>query len=516
MNFAAIGEMKRIAMLEMRMHESIANNFAQKFPPSDSAHYQHIYCWGRGLSGRARASRTLDANIGTIGSTDDFFVSAEKRKHAFAASEAFIANLGPQSQREKTEYLYHTTPLWEKIAPGTIRSFLESLIPFYPERSRKILRGVMRDISGNEAIEWDVVLGIPSNGQSGMFGGHAIRYGAPNTKPTGQDAVRTQAAFLYMAFYAMIRSEHIWREDWKLLADHRLQVAQAIENRRTLNNGILPKQYGDVLPGDASAPLADRLALLIDNAGANAAKALPDAIHARLGDKEIDISQSYRRRSASDYMARVHKSAAHRRPTLQLYLFWPDGVDDGAKPMISISFYWPEHAPDGFFTVCVDENPDFVRMVTPRVFCQNVEDILKEHDFPMQRKELLCKMLERLGLRCNENFFAQHINTPLDGFKYHKMEGRNAYCINGWAEDEEARLGNELVQAAISILQRENKPIKAEGLLEMVVDEQPKFRDFFSPKSDTSKLNALMTSDVLNANDITVISQKPMTYRYHN
>ena len=148
---------------------------------------------------------------------------------------------------------------------------------------------------------------------------------------------------------------------------------------------------------------------------------------------------------------------------------------------------------------------------------QNVEDILKEHNFPMQRKELLCKMLERLGLRCNENFFAQHINNPLDGFKYHKMEKRNAYCINGWAEDDENRLENELLQAVITILQRENKPIATKELLEMVVCEQPKFRDFFAPNdADAATLNGLMTPEVLNANDITLVSQHPMTYRYHN
>ena len=126
-------------------------------------------------------------------------------------------------------------------------------------------------------------------------------------------------------------------------------------------------------------------------------------------------------------------------------------------------------------------------------------------------------MMERLGLRCNESFFDQHIKNPLAGFNYHKMEGKNAYCVDGWADDDEVKLGNELVQAAISILQRENKPVPSKTLLGMIVDERPQFRDFFSPNdADASKLNALMTSEVLDANDITVVSHRPKTYRYHN
>ena len=527
MNFTAIGEMKRIAMLEMRMHESIADNFAQKFSPSDPAHYQQIYCWGRGLSGRASARRALDADIGTIGSTDDFFASEEKRQHAFAASESFIASLGPQVVRESGEtagkYPYASTPLWENVNRNAVMEFISNLLPFYPDRSRKILRGLLRDIAGSDPVNWDVVVGNPSHAaESVSIGGYEVKLGNPDGLVLEESGIiRTSSARLHVSFYAMIRAEVINREDTETLKKYQDLIATALENKRA-SDGALPKHYDDALPaGNDGDSIAARLSLLVDELEEkDGDKPVPKAIHARLDDIVDPVSNAslrgFRNRSSGEYMARVHKSAHHVRPTLQLYLVCPKGAHCDDVPCVNISFFWPGHAPDGFFTVCVDENPDFVRMVTPRVFYQNVEDILKEHDFPMQRKELLCKMLERLGLRCNENFFAQHINTPLAGFKYHKMEGRNAYCINGWAEDEEARLDNELVQAAILILQRENKLIKAEELLEMVIDEQPKFRDFFSPKSDTSQLNALMTSDVLNANDITVVSQKPMTYRYHN
>lgn len=528
MNFAALGEMKRIAMLEMRMHESIAYNFKQKFSPSDPSHYQQIYCWGRGLSGRAHARRAVDADIGTIGSIDDFYASAEKRQSALDACASFITKLGPQKERVQGnhtgQYPYAATPLWENIDRNAVYAFLEKLLPYYPDSSRKILKGILRDIAGSDPINWDVVIGNPKNvKESWNIGGHEVNIGSPQCVPVGKDVIRTSSARLHVSFYAMIRAEIINREDIETLDKYQEQVSNVLENKLHQNYGILSKHYDDALPkGEEDASIADRLALLVQELEEkDGADPVPEAIHARFDDvtdpvKNVSL-RGLRNRSSGEYMARVHKNAHHERPTLQLYLIRPVGVDYVGAPCVNISFYWPEHAPDGFFTVCVDDNLDFVRPVTPRVFCQNVEDILAEHDFPMQRKELLCKMLERLGLRCSEGFFAQHIATPLAGFKYHKMEGRNAYCINGWAEDDEKRLENELLQAAITILQRENKPITTKKLLEMVIDEQPKFRDFFSPNdADSATLNASMTHEVLNANDITLVSQNPMTYRYHN
>ena len=528
MKLSAVGEMKRIAMLELRMHESIADNFKQKFSPCDPAHFQQIYTWGRSPSGRANARRALDSDIGTTASTDDFFVSADKRQHALDACTAFIASLGPQVARTQGyspgQYPYATTPLWEDVDRNAVSAFISSLLPFYPDRSRKILRGLLRDIAGSEQANWDVVVGNPSDAKNETLhiGELEAKVGSPSGVPVGSELLHISSARLHVSFYAMIRAEIINREDVATLKKYQGLIAEALEAKRALNDGILAAHYDSALPhGEEGAGIASRLALLVEELEkSDGDKPLPDAIHARFDDVKdpcTNVSlRGLRNRSSGDYMAHVHKNANHARPVLQLYLVRPKDVALDGAPCVNISFYWPGHAPDGFFAVCVDENPDFIRPVTPRVFCQNVEDILKAQDFPMQRKELLCKMLERLGLRCSENFFDQHIANPLDGFKYHKMKERNAYCIDGWAEDEEARLGNELLQAAIAILQRENRPIKAEDLLGMVIDEQPKFRDFFSPKDDTSKLNRLMTPEVLNANDITVVSQHPITYRYHN
>lgn len=91
------------------------------------------------------------------------------------------------------------------------------------------------------------------------------------------------------------------------------------------------------------------------------------------------------------------------------------------------------------------------------------------------------------------------------------MAGRNAYCIDGWAADEEARLGREFVAAAIEILHRERRKMTSEDVLNQTIAECPKFRGFFTTKGEVT---ALLTQDVLDANDIERISAKPITYLY--
>ncbi|MBQ7190275.1 MAG: hypothetical protein IJR99_12765 [Kiritimatiellae bacterium] len=90
MNLATLGEMKRIAVLEQRLHESIAHNFSQHYSPQDPAHFQHIDCWGRGLSGHARAKQVLEADVGTIAVTNDFYTDAVRRKKIYGVCEKFI------------------------------------------------------------------------------------------------------------------------------------------------------------------------------------------------------------------------------------------------------------------------------------------------------------------------------------------------------------------------------------------------------------------------------------------
>ncbi len=516
MLFGTVGEMKRIADTELKLHESLADNFKQKFSPADPAHFQQISSWGRRLSGRAFAQRTLSASIGTTASTDDYYSDAANRRNVFDICSAFVEGLGPQTPRSPDEYLYADTPLWEDVDRNAVHALLERLLPFHPEQARKILRGVMREICASDPVNWDVVVGNPSHGHGSHtvpFGGMDARFGTPGALPLGDGTVRTSSARLHLSFYAMIRSEHLFREDTSLVSAWIETIAESIDQRRIQNDGVLPRQYEEALPGEPDESVFYRLQQLVfELEEANGARPVPEAIHARLGD----ASKGLRNRSSAEYMASVHKSANHVRPVLQLYLIRPEILADDAPPLVNISFYWPSHDPDTFFNVAVAEYPESAPMVTPRVFCQNVEDILRERDFPMQRKELLKAVLGKLGLRCNEGFFAQHIGNPLAGYTYHKMAGRNAYCIDGWAADEESRLASEFLQTAIAILQRDRIPYTTEDLIQKVIDEEPRFRDFFVPRNDNTKVNNLMTDEVLNGNDIAVICRHPVTYRYGN
>ena len=510
MNAQTVFEMKRIAVLEQRLHASIADNFAQHYSPADPAHYQQISSWGRQLSGRAFATRSLEASVGTIAATSEFYRDVAKRRRIAELSRAFLDRCGSPVVRDPDAYAYASSPLWERVPREEIQRFLEQLLPLYPDKSRRILRGLLREISANaDGGVWDVVIGNPARTQAeaAQTLGVPVGCATPRATPAGADAIQFSAR-LHMAFYAMIPNVYLNRADVEILAKWRLRIFDALDAKRIQNDGTLPPYYDAALPGRPDEALQARFNRLIDELRrANGDRPLPEPIHARLGE----VAEGFRNRSSGEYMANVHRAANHRRPTLQLLLVRPDGEPADDVPYVSVSFYWPDHDPTGFFAVAVDENPGFVTMVTKRGFCQTVEDILRRHDFPMQRRELLRETLERLGLRCNENFFSANIAHPLAGYEYHAMAGRNAYCINGWAADEEARLKSEFASAALDVLRRAGRPLASQDLLDATVAAQPKFRDFFTRHGD---LDALLTDDVLSANDVAVTCRRPITYQY--
>ena len=519
MNAATVGEMKRIAVLEKKLHASIAHNFAQHFSPADPSHYQQISSWGRQLSGRAFASRNLDASIGTIAATTEFFRDAANRRQIVDECRAFLSRCGSPVARDPSVYTYTSVPLWENVPRSEIQRFLERLLPLYPDKSRRILRGILRETSADvRNDEWNVVVGDPKGSGHGDSQplGLPVGWATPRAIPVNPDVIQFSSR-LQLAFYAMIKSKHLYLTDLKYLQANRQGVFNALDRIRIQNGGTLPARYDAALPAlcDAALPersdeetLRARFDKLIDELSkATVARSLPTPIHSLLGNLVRGVGN----RSSAEYMAEVHRSAPQNKPTLQLLQVRPDGEPQDETPYLCVSFYWPNHDPTGFFTVAVDENPDFVTMVTRRGFCQTVEDILRQHDFPMQRRALECKVLERLGARCTHDFFEQNVANPLEGYAYHRMAGRNAYCINGWAVDDEARLDAAFATAAVDVLRRERNAIASQDLLDRVVAEQPKFRDFFTRHAD---LDALLTDDVLQSNDIEVTSRRPITYRY--
>ena len=508
-------EMKRIAALELKLHESIAYNFDQKFSPADPSHFQQITCWGRALSSRAFAMCDLDANVGTTAATAFFHEDGEKRRRIFETCSDFLRDLGPASQRDEAEYAYATIPLWENVSRTAVRSLLDRLCTDAPEESRKILRGIVRDIDTSEPIDWDVVIGQPqdvaaANGPRATFGGQSVVCGTPTVVPQGGGVLRSSGTGLHMPFYAMIRSVFLNRTDVDRLREFREPVIRAIERQRD-KGGEPWRKLNEELPGDERTDLATRLGDLIEELDrADGARTLPESVRARLRD----VAPGVVVRSDAAYAADVHKAAGHRRPVLQLYPFRPAGDRPDVPPFVAISLYWPDHAPMDFFTVSVDANEAYARTVSTGTFYRNVEEVLRERDFPMQRMELQRVVLGRLFPRCSAAFFSQHVAQPLPGYAYHKMAGREAYCIDGWAEDEERKLDLAFLRAAIDVLRRDRRPYETGELIGQVVLEQPKFGGFFRPTRDNSRLNGLMTDEVLDQNDIAVVSRRPIQYAY--
>ena len=76
---------------------------------------------------------------------------------------------------------------------------------------------------------------------------------------------------------------------------------------------------------------------------------------------------------------------------------------------------------------------------------------------------------------------------------------------------------NSVYQSLINILRGSSNTFSMNRkLMQKVIDEEPRFRDFFVPRNDNTKVNNLMTDEVLNGNDIAVVCRHPVTYRYGN
>lgn len=484
MNRGAVGEMKRIALVESKLHESIRENFEQGFSPSDPAHYQQITSWGRQLSGRAYAAQRQEAAIGTTGSVDDYAGDEKTRREVFGACSRFVGGLGEERRREAGEYTYADTPLWEGVGRTRVLDFLRSIAPLQPPRSAQLLRGLIRAI-GEDHSDWDVVVGHPTPAAGEIeFGGRMTRFGAPEARAVGDGVFRTLTARLHSSFYAMVPAKCLHEEDTHLLETFRHTVEQALETKRLQNGGVLPAHYDEALPGDAGEGTGARLEKLIRRMREEQyARPLPEAIHARLAD----VSPGFRNRASGEYMASAYQRCAQMRgeamrPVLQLYLIRPRGESAGTTPLVNLSFYWPNHDPVGFYAVAIDGNAYPQRPVTPGMFHQVVEDILRAHNRPMSAKTLKTQVFQRLGTRCTEAFFRAHIGQPPAPYEYHPVAGMNAFCIDGWAADDQDydKLETELVQCAEAILKESGSAMVWSKLLEAVTAKRPEFGELFS------------------------------------
>lgn len=528
----SVKEFKNTAIVEDRMHTSIADNFANKASPCDRANYQMVYYYGRKLSGRAKAMHKLDVGVGAYGSTNDISIDRNDAEAVVKEVCSFIAKLQesyaltPEEQaRRERECMYGHTPLWRNVPKERIASFLEDVAVHSPENTRRFLKSLARE-ARNEAPSsvWDVVVAEPVNAKGrrtyDIGGPRPYALGHPSATTVVNGIARFSAARLHLPYYADIPTKAINAIDFKVLKDHlEKDIIPSIE--KELRNGTELRSLEDELAPYGNGTLKERFGLfMMDMDREPYERSVPEGIHGQIKGK----LEGFRNRASSEYMEAVHKRAGNLKPMLQIYLIEPPS-DAGFVdlPLVTLAFYWPAHEPDKFLAVTTGLE-DALPPPPPRKFYRAVEEVLSECNFPLSTKRLRNTVMERLGLGCTPNFFDAHIAKQHEGWQYEPVPGRNAYMPKDWGgegseEDKkarvEARLDAVLLSEAIKFLQGDNEPHKATDVFAKILAKH-ELGDFFSAKfsKDLSRFNGLFTDEVLVANGIKKVCGRPITFQY--
>lgn len=518
----SVTEMKRTAIVEDRMHQGIRENFAAGFSPSDEAHYQPIYSFGRRLSGRARAQRNESVGVGTYGSTDDISVVQKDVAAVVARTRRFLGDLAAYAPmpadeaRRAKECPYGKTPLWANVPVKEVVSFLQDVRMSYPEKSRRTLEGLLQEINRTDSTDWDVVIGEPGKGgvEYDIGGPRKYRSGQQTSAIVVGDVAHFSAARLHLPYYAAIPASAINEVDFEVFrSEYVAKIIPGIEHEMATHGGKLPAELASDLAPYPGKTLRDRFKALLDDLDKPPyAKPVPGSIHGRFHGS----LEGFRNRSSSVYMEKVHAKAKHSRPTLQIYLLKPpSGVVTGGLPLVSLACYWPKHEPDIFHAVSVGLQPK-VPTISRRKFFETVTDVLEDYDFLMPANTLKASVLNRLGPSCPESFFEKNIAHPPEGYGYVRVKKRNAYMPKGWAKDVEKKLDGALLEAAIHLLQVDGKPHKVSDLYVDVLRKNPKLGEFFlaAGSNDRARFTALFMPTTLAQNKLVKISGKPITFQY--
>ena len=372
-------EMKRTALVECRMHQSIQENFDRGFSPSDEAHYQQIYSWGRKLSGRARCQCDRTVGIGLYAGTTDFPKDPSRAEKIFKTVREFLERNEDRLVRNRTPgdaadaYLYQQHPLWSNVEDSRIQQLLHSLSPYYPVKSQLKINGLIDEID-RQPGRWDVVLGIPEANESRTFAfphvpgvPSSVPAGHPRFDDAGADAASASSS-VYVPYYANIQNEHLYREDVRILTEDGGKDV-IMDKIRQLEETDVPRLRGvdAALSRYPGATREARLANLCETLKAAAEGECPQPIPERLRSlwrhtREMGVNYD---RHAPQYMESVHKKAKQVRPMLMFYLLAPQpehGFPDGL-PFVALNVYWPKHAPDVFHAVSVGLSPSQIESV---------------------------------------------------------------------------------------------------------------------------------------------------------
>lgn len=514
MSGATIEEIKKVAVIEDKMHQEIEEKFVQNISPSDPTGYLVVYTCGRILSGRQKALKSLAKSFGSMATTNKFYLRDENVTPIYNATDRFLAEstAAYSLPRDPAEYQYSHYDLRTNIPAATIQEYLGEIKRYYPTASKLMLEAVQKELSKAEYMhtQWSVVVGEPEalrDCTTFDLGGKTYRAGKPEVQITEEGIASYSNTRLHLPYYAMIPTSKLRTVDLQILKEY--------------EGGILNK-LSEYLPADVASIL--QAGENIDERFKNTLtyyennnEPLPNSFHSLLDL----VSKGYRNRSASDYLERTHDVPPFKNPILQIYLINPpEGTLNDGHPVISVAVYWPDHQPEGFVPKILGLPEDFLRTritITTERFYQTVENLLRESNFPLQVSVLRSKVCGELG--CDETYFTQRIckEDQMQQFNYESFPGKDAYCISGWADGTThlERLNREFCFAAYETLLQSAEELSTLELMQKTIARESKFKGFFNPQlaPGRSDFNT-MFRDFIEKNGFAVRcpSLRPTTY----
>ena len=569
---------KETAVIEETMHGSMAENFANKSSPRDEATYQMVYCCGRRLSGRDHAKRKHDTGVGTYASTKDISVVRDDVEKITERTRKLLSDIADKASTDRkceddgvedpglgqeTEYMYAKVPLWRNVEKSFVEDFFKDLLDNSPEATRRILRGLVRELARAEGdgkgLLWDVVLAEPQYGAYEskkiepveLGGTHRIKVGTPKAETCAYGVAHYSSPIVHIPYYANIQTKYLTQVDYENFRDlHNRAGGSVIVQRISAKIGAdgwddfaekLAPYLGEGLTAENAHERVDDFLEKYDPHGSESGddanedkESTMDAPERDPMPEEMrwflnDRSNEYRNRSSSRYMETAHKRAGEMKPMLQIYpIEPPPEANLGNTPLLAFSVYWPGHAPDRFYAMTTSAEPP-PSAPKRREFYAAVEAVLAEWNFPMARRRLCNTVMERLGPGCTPDFFNANIAKIPEGRQYEPVPEHNAYMPKGWDEYHpiDARIAVALVEATIDFLRRDNKEHLSKDVFKKIL-EDPKLGDFFSAgnTNDLAYYNSLFMANehalfdkllpdgILERNGVKVVKRRPITWQY--
>ena len=466
----------------------------------------------------------LDTGVGTYGSTNDLSIrlkdvdAIHKRLVRFMGllQDKYALSAREQQERERT-CMYGKVPLWRNVPKTEVVDFLMDVAVCSPENTRKMLKGLVREINSDHNAAWDVVVAEPVNAAGrrtyDIGGARPYVLGHPSAATVENDIARYSAARLHLPYYADIPTTAINAIDFKVLRENLAYIVSSIQKEQA--KGAKLERLEGALAPFGKGDIRERLERFVNRLGNEPYEnEVPDGIHGQIRGK----LEGFRNRASSEYMEAVHARAGNRKPILQIYLLEPPSeADIGDMPLVTLAFYWPAHEPTNFCAVTTGLEP---RLSAPslRKFYDTVEAVLDEWDAPMVVMRLRDTVKDRLGSGCTTKFFDDHIAKIPEGRRYFPVLGRNAYATAEWCKKEfvDGMLEHMIKCDTLDVLRSDNWEHKSADVFAQILRENPKLGDLYSAgnPNDLAFFNSRFPEDFLSLNGVKVVKRRPITWQY--